>query len=64
MALGSCTSMTLRMYANREKSNLEDIQVRLRHDRVSLDDCLSCEEGDGRVDRITRTRALEEHHGV
>ncbi len=51
--------MTLRMYANRKKLNLEDIQVRLRHDRVYLDDCLSCEEGDGRVDRITRTLALE-----
>jgi len=59
MALGSCTSMTLRMYANRKKLNLEDVQVRLRHDRVYLDDCASCAEGSGRIDRITRTLALE-----
>ncbi len=59
MALGSCTSMTLRMYANRKKLNLEDVQVRLRHDRVYLDDCLSCEEARGRVDRITRTLTLK-----
>ena len=59
MALGSCTSMTLRMYANRKKLNLEDVQVRLRHDRVYLDDCASCAEGSGRMDRITRTIALE-----
>jgi uncharacterized OsmC-like protein/alpha-beta hydrolase superfamily lysophospholipase len=59
MALGSCTSMTLRMYANRKKLNLEDVQVRLHHARVYLDDCLSCEEGNGRVDHITRTLALK-----
>lgn len=31
MALGACTSMTLRMVANRKKMALDDIEVRLQH---------------------------------
>jgi len=58
MALGSCTSMTLRMYANHKQLELEDIQVRLRHDRVYADDCAGCVDSNGKIDRITRTVAL------
>jgi putative redox protein len=35
MALGACTSMTLRMYANRRGLNLDDVEVRLIHARDS-----------------------------
>jgi putative redox protein len=61
-ALGSCTSMTLRMYANHKQLDLQDIEVRLRHDRVHIDDCREC-TGDettsgGKIDRITRSLAL------
>ncbi len=34
MSLGSCTSMTLRMYANRKKMALDDINVRLVYERL------------------------------
>lgn len=54
MALGSCTSMTLRMYANHKKLDLEDVEVTLRHDRVHADDCEHCTEGDSKIERISR----------
>lgn len=53
-ALGSCTSMTLRMYANHKKLDLEDIEVTLRHSRVHLDDCETCDDKNTLVDKINR----------
>ncbi len=55
MALGACTSMTLRMYANRKKLRLDDVSVRLEHARVHAEDCIDCEAG---MERITRRIAL------
>ena len=37
-ALGSCTSMTIEMYATRRKWPLEQVVVRLRHERVHAED--------------------------
>lgn len=54
MSLGACTSMTLRMYANHKKLPVEDIQVRLKHERIHARDCAECETGDGYVARIER----------
>lgn len=54
MALGSCTSMTLRMYANRKQLPVSDIRVWLRHSRVHARDCEDCESESGYVDRIER----------
>jgi putative redox protein len=51
MSLGACTSMTLRMYANRKKIPLEDVNIRLIHERVHAEDCIDC---DGKIERITR----------
>ncbi|MEH6518936.1 MAG: bifunctional alpha/beta hydrolase/OsmC family protein [Halioglobus sp.] len=42
-ALGTCTSMTLRMYANRKKIPLQDVSVELSHDRQHLTDCEDCD---------------------
>ena len=53
-ALGSCTSMTLRMYATRKQMAVDRIAVRLRHAKVHADDCEHCETADGRVGRIAR----------
>lgn len=54
MSLGSCTSMTLRMYANRKNLPVENIEVRLRHDRIHARDCEDCETTEGYVSRIER----------
>ncbi|ARU88079.1 alpha/beta fold hydrolase [Pseudomonas sp. M30-35] len=54
MSLGACTSMTIRMYANRKGIPLEDINIRLVHDRVHAEDCAACEEREGQIERIQR----------
>lgn len=53
-ALGTCTSMTLRMYANRKGIELSLVRVTLQHDRIHAADCETCEEQSARVDRIKR----------
>ena len=60
-ALGSCTSMTLRMYANHKQIDLQDIRVELHHNRIHADDCASCEEQAPFIDRITRRIQLTGH---
>lgn len=51
-ALGACTAMTVRMYADRKGWPLESVTVRLAHDRVHAEDCESCETKKGRIDRV------------
>jgi uncharacterized OsmC-like protein len=58
-ALGACTSMTLRLYANRKKLPLTRTEVRLRHSRVYATDCAECETKEGMLDRIERVITLE-----
>jgi putative redox protein len=54
MALGACTSMTLRMYANRVHWPLERVIVRLRHSRIHAEDCADCEKKETLLDHIER----------
>jgi putative redox protein len=58
-ALGACTAVTLRMYAERKKWPLERVSVRLRHERVHAEDCQTCETKEGKIDRIERDIAIE-----
>ncbi len=58
-SLGACTSMTLRMYANRKEWPLEGVAVRLRHEKIHAKDCENCESKEGRVDHISLTLDLE-----
>ncbi|GAA0719447.1 OsmC family protein [Dokdonella soli] len=54
MALGACTSMTVRLYARRKKWPLERVLVRLRHSKTYIDDCRDCETRPAMLDRIDR----------
>ena len=53
-ALGACTSMTLRLYAQRHGMDLQRITVTLRHSRIHAEDCIDCESKEGLLDRIDR----------
>jgi uncharacterized OsmC-like protein len=52
IALGTCKSMTVRLYARRKGWPLERVAVRLRHGRIHAQDCLECETREGRLDHI------------
>lgn len=58
-ALATCTSMTLRMYANHKKLALDSATVHVEHDRIHAKDCEDCESGDGKIDEFRRTVSLE-----
>jgi len=59
IALGACTSMTLRMYADRKKIPLETVSVVVDHAKVHAEDCAECEEGTtGRIDRFERNISI------
>ncbi len=58
-ALGACTAMTLRLYADRKKLPLTRTQVWLRHSRIYATDCAECETKEGMLDRIERVITLE-----
>jgi len=58
-ALGSCTAMTLRLYADARGWPLEGVRVELRHEKIHAEHCASCETQAGKLDRIERTVHLE-----
>jgi uncharacterized OsmC-like protein/pimeloyl-ACP methyl ester carboxylesterase len=56
--LGACTTMTLRLYAERKALPLERVTVRLSHSKIHAADCESCETREGMIDRIDRAITL------
>lgn len=56
--LGACTSMTLRMYADRKGWPLEAVTVFLRHTRIHAQDCAHCTTEVGQLDRVERVISL------
>jgi putative redox protein len=57
-ALGSCTAMTVQLYAKRKGWPLERVEVELRQEQVHAEDCAACEERDIRMDRIGKRLRL------
>ena len=57
-ALGTCTTMTLRMYADLKKWPLERVEVRLSQEKIHARDCEECETEKGKIDRIERELEL------
>src|SRR5947208_4551524 len=51
-ALGTCTSMTIGLYARKRQWPLENITVSLRHSKIHAADCEDCETKEGKIDRI------------
>jgi putative redox protein len=58
-ALGSCTSMTIALYARRKQWPLKAVTVRLRHSRVHAGDCAACEAQDAKLTVIDRDIELD-----
>lgn len=54
MSLGSCTAITLRMYADHKKWPVEDIYVELRHYKDHAEDCVDCDEKSAKIDKIEK----------
>ena len=52
MALGACTSMTVRLYARHQKLALDDVTVRMRHKRIHEEDCEDCGDEGRKLERI------------
>lgn len=53
-ALGSCTSMTISLYARRKGWPLQEVTVLLSHSKIYAADCAECETREGKIDRIER----------
>jgi uncharacterized OsmC-like protein/fermentation-respiration switch protein FrsA (DUF1100 family) len=57
--LGTCTSMTMRLYADRKSLPLERTTVTLKHSKIHAEDCAECETKAGMLDQIERVIAME-----
>ncbi len=58
-ALGTCTSMTLNMYARRKAWPVENVHVKVSHDKVHAQDCIDCESGTTKIDKFTREISID-----
>ncbi|HET8864336.1 MAG TPA: OsmC family protein [Gracilimonas sp.] len=54
MGLGSCTLMTVKMYAERKGWKLDDLYLELRHNQRHADDCAQCEDPKSKIDHIEK----------
>ena len=61
-ALGACTSMTIRMYADFKQIALDGISVQVTHEKIHASDCANCSEGqrqkNAKIDRFERVITL------
>jgi len=64
-ALGACTAMTMRLYAEHKSLPLRHVSVTLNHAKIHAADCGDCETKEGKIDRIDRLITLTgdlDHH--
>lgn len=54
MGLGSCTLMTVKMYANQKGWPVEDLYLELRHNKRHEEDCQNCEDPKSKIDVIEK----------
>jgi putative redox protein len=59
MSLGSCTVITMKMYADRKDWKVDDIYVELRHFKAHADDCVDCDDPKARIDKIEKEIIVE-----
>jgi uncharacterized OsmC-like protein/fermentation-respiration switch protein FrsA (DUF1100 family) len=57
--LGACTSMTMRLYADRKSLPLERVTVTLTHSQIHAQDCAECETKVGMIHQIERVISME-----
>jgi putative redox protein len=57
-ALGTCTAMTVRLYAEHKGLALDQVSVTLAHQKIHAADCEECETKEGKIDRIDRSIAF------
>ncbi|MEQ8910596.1 MAG: alpha/beta fold hydrolase [Vicingaceae bacterium] len=58
-ALGSCTSMTLQLYAKRKKWDLQEVTVHINHHKKHALDCDECGKKSSKIDHFEREIELE-----
>ena len=59
MSLGSCTVMTVKMYARRKEWPLADVFLELKHHKRHDEDCENCEEEESKIDVIEKELIIE-----
>ena len=57
--LGACTSITMRMYADRKALPLDRVTVTLSHSKIHAEDCAECETKIGMLDQFDRVIKIE-----
>lgn len=59
MALGSCTAITVKMYAERKGWPLKDMYIELRHNKRHDEDCENCDDPKSKIDYIEKELIVE-----
>lgn len=54
MALGSCSVITMKMYADRKEWPVEDIYIEMRHFKSHAEDCVDCDDPNSKIDKIEK----------
>jgi len=53
-SLAACTAMTLRVYADHKKWDLQEVYVHIERDKKHLEDCKDCENPNAKIDHFIK----------